>query len=226
VVDGLAVVVAVLDDRVLEAVVGFLAAAVVAAVVLVLGLLGELAALPTASEVRRAAPVVETDARFFSSSETDGRGRCDTVEVAVEVDGRFEAAVVPAAGRVGGLFKPAAAALVRVVELVVELVADFAAAGTVAPGRRAAEVAVAAVPVRFGAAVPAVAFLSTTALGEVGDIVGAGSGAGSGADSGADSGAGSVAGSGAAGASVCWTTSNSASDMMGYEEDVVGQLGD
>lgn len=180
-VDDLAVVVDVLDDRVLEVAGGFLAAAVAAAAVLDLGLLGELAALPTAVEVRRDAPVVEEiGARFFSSSETDGRGRCDTVEAVVEVAGRL-VAVVPVAGRVGALFRPPAV-LVRVVELVVELVADLAAPGAVVvvPGRRAAEVAVAPVAVvRFGAAAPAVAFLGVATLGEVGDCTGAGSDAGS-----------------------------------------------
>lgn len=53
---------------------GFLAAAVVAAVVLlVFGLAGDGAALAAAVEVRRAAPVAEeVAARFFSSSDTDG----------------------------------------------------------------------------------------------------------------------------------------------------------
>lgn len=197
VVDDLAVVVDVLDDKVLEGTGGFLAVVVAVGAMLARGLLGELAALPTAIEVRRAVPVVVgAGARFFSSSEADVRGRCDMVEVVVEAAGRLVAAVVPVAGRFGGLCKPPAV-FARVAELVVECVADFAGVGAAAPGRRAAEAAVALVPVRFGAGEPGPAFLPVAALGEVGDCAGAGSGAGPGVDSGA--------GCGTAGASVCWT---------------------
>jgi hypothetical protein len=207
VVEDLKVVVDMREGTVPEAAAGFLAAAVVAAAVLLgLGLAGELGGPLTAVEVRRAVPVVPVaGVRFFSSSETEGRERCETVEAAV--DGRLAVVVVAAAGRVAGLVA-VPAALVRVVELVVELVADFVEAVPVAPGRRAAEAAGAVV--RFAAAVPAVAFFSAAAFGDAGVAGAAASGAGAGA--GAD-----------AGASECWTTSKlSASDMMGYAGAAVG----
>jgi hypothetical protein len=77
VVDDREVVVDIREGTVPEAARGFLAAAVVpAAVVPVLGLLGELGGPLGAVEIRRADPVApETGARFFSSSETDGRER-------------------------------------------------------------------------------------------------------------------------------------------------------
>ncbi len=203
VVEDLEVVVAdVFGGTVEEAVAGFLAAAVVAAVVLVLGLVGELGAPPTAVEVRLAVPVaLEVGARFFSSSETEGRERCETVEAAVEaaVGGRL-AAVVVAAGRVVGLV--AVPALVRVAELVVELVADFVEVVPAAAGRRVAEVA-GVVVVRFEVGVPVTGFFTAAPFGEAG--VGAAAGAG-------------------AGASLCWTTSKpSASDMVGEERDASRQ---
>jgi hypothetical protein len=205
VVEDLEVAVEVFEGAVAEAAGGFLAAAVVAAVVLlVLGLLGELGAVPTAVDVRRAAPVApEVDVRFFSSSETEGRERCETVEAAV--DGRLAAvvpvAVVPAAGRAGALLTPPVV-LVRVVELVVELVADFVEAAPVAAGRRVAPAVGAAVRL---VVVPVVAFFSAAPFGEAGVAAAAGS----------DAAAGSGAGAGA-GASECWTTSKpSASDMVG-----------
>jgi hypothetical protein len=210
VVEDLEVVVDVFEGAVAEAAGGFLAAAVVAAVVLlVLGLLGELGAPLTAVEVRRAAPVApEIDVRFFSSSETEGRERCETVEAAV--DGRLAAvvaaAVVPAAGRAGALLTPPGA-LVRVVELVVELVADFVEAAPVAAGRRVAAVAGAAVRL---AVVPAVVFFSAAPFGEAGVAATAGSGAGAGA-----------------GASECWTTSKpSASDMVGNGDNLAESKGE
>jgi hypothetical protein len=90
--------------------------------------------------------------------------------------------VLPAAGRAVGLV-PVPAALVRVVELVVELVVDFVEAAPVAAGRRTPEVAL--VVARFEAAGPAVVFFSTVAVGEVGVEGTAGSEVGAGADSGA-----------------------------------------
>lgn len=199
VVEDLEVVVEALGGAVPEVAVGFLAAAVVAAVVLGLGLLGELGTPPTAVEVRREVPVAaDTGVRFFSSSETEGRERCETVEAAV--DGRLAAVVPAAAGLVAGLVA-LAAVLVRVAELVVELAVDFVDAVPVAAGRRVAEVAGAAV--RFTAAVPVAGFFSAAPLGEAGVVAAAGS-------------AGAGAGAGA-GASVCWTTSKSTSDMMGNE---------
>lgn len=219
-------VVDVLEGAVPEAVVGFLAAAVAAAaVVLVLGLLGELGVpLAGAVEVRRAAVVApESDVRFFSSSETEGRERCERVEAAV--DGRLVVVVVvvvPVVVRDAGLLTVLPAALVRVVELVVEPVVDLVGPVPEAAGRRVVEVAVAAV--RRVAVVPVADFFSTEAFGEVGVAGDAGSGAAA-AAAGAGSDAGSVAGADAA-ASVCWTTSKlSPSDMMGYAGSTVGSKG-
>jgi hypothetical protein len=72
--DDFVVVPEVLDGAVAVVVGGRLAAAVVEAVVLVRGLLGELAVPLTAVDVRRAAPVVpEIEVRFFfSSSDWEG----------------------------------------------------------------------------------------------------------------------------------------------------------
>jgi hypothetical protein len=77
VVDDREVAVAIREGTVPEAAGGFLAAAVVAAAVVpVLGLLGEAGGPLGAVEIRRADPVApETTGRFFSSSETDGRER-------------------------------------------------------------------------------------------------------------------------------------------------------
>ena len=207
VVDDLEVVVDALGGTAAEVAAGFLAAAVVAAVVLGLGLLGELGTPPTAVEVRREVPVAaEMGVRFFSSSETEGRERCETVEAAV--DGRLAAVVPAAAGLVAGLLA-LAVVLVRVAELVVELAVDFVDAVPVAAGRRVAEVAGAVV--RFTAAAPAAGFFAVAPFGEAGVAAAAGSDAGSGAGAGA-------------GASVCWTTSKlSTSDMMGYEGEVVSK---
>ena len=217
-------VVDVLEGAVPEAVVGFLAAAVAAAaVVLVLGLLGELGVpLAAAVEVRRAAVVApESDVRFFSSSETEGRERCERVEAAV--DGRLVVVVVvPVVVRDAGLLT-VPAALVRVVELVVEPVVDLVGPVPEAAGRRVVEVAVAAV--RRVAVVPVADFFSAEAFGEVGVAGDAGSGAAAEAAAGAGSDASSVAGADAA-ASVCWTTSKlSPSDMMGYAGSTVGSKG-
>jgi hypothetical protein len=227
VVDDLEVVVEVFEGAVPAVVRGFLAAAVVAAVVLLLFGFGEPGAPPVTVEVRRTVPVVpESGVLFFSSSETEGRERCDRVEVAV--DGRLTAAVpvpvVPVRGRVDGLFKPPAM-LVRVVELVVAGFVEAMPVVPVVPVRRTPVPAGATV--RFVVAVPSVAFLSAivfgeagvfAAVGEVGLFAAAGSGVG------AVSGAGAGAGAGAdAGASPCWRTSKpSASDMMGYVSNAVG----
>jgi hypothetical protein len=225
VVDDLEVVVEVLEGAVPAVARGFLAAAVVAAVVLLLFGFGEPGAPPVTVEVRRTVPAVpEIGVLFFSSSETEGRERCESVEVAV--DGRLMAAVpvpvVPVRGRVEGLFKPPAM-LVRVVELVV---AGFVEAmPVVVPARRTPVPAGATV--RFVAAVPSAIFLSATvfgeagifaAVGEVGLFAAAGSGVGAVSSAGAGAGAGADAG-----ASPCWRTSRpSASDMMGYVSNAVG----
>lgn len=194
---------------------GFLAAAVAAAVVVVLvfGLVGEFGAL-LAIEVRRAAPVApEAGTRFFSSSETEGRDRCETVEEAV--GGRLIAAA-PVAGRAAGL-PTALTVLVRVVEFAVGLVVPVPGA----VGRRVAEGAVAVV--RLAAVVLVGAFFTVVAFGEVVDTAGD---VGSASDTGADSGTASVGASVAgadADASVGWTTSKlSASDMMGCVGNAVG----
>ena len=190
VVEDLEVVVAdVFGGTAPEAVAGFLAAAVVAAVVLLFGLVGELGAPPTAVEVRLAVPVaLEVGARFFSSSEAEGRERCETVGAAVEaaVGGRLAAVVVATAGRVVGLVA-VPAALVRVAELVVELVADFVEVVPAAAGRRVAEVA-GVVVVRFEVGVPVIGFFTVAPFGEAGVAAEAGAaaaGAGSGAGAGA-----------------------------------------
>lgn len=94
-------------------------------------LLGEVAVPDVLAmvDVRREAAAVPTvEVRFFSSSDAEGADRVRPVVVV-----RF-AAVVPPGGRVGGLVNPLlAAALVRVVELVVGLASE----PVVAPGRRA-----------------------------------------------------------------------------------------
>jgi hypothetical protein len=189
-----------------DAVGGFLAAAVVAAVLLDFGLLGEGGAPLTAVEVRRdVAVALEAGVRFFSSSETEGRERCETAEAAV--DGRFAAVVLAAAGLavVGLLAVPAV--LVRVAELVVELAADLVEVAPAAAGRRVAEVGAAAV--LFAVGVPVTGFFAAAPFVAVGDAAAAGAGAGAGA-----------------GASVCWTTSKpSASDMMGNGGCRAGQCG-
>jgi len=143
-------------DAVAPAVTGFLAAAVVAAVVLLLTRVGEPAVL-LAVDTRRAALVAAADTRgFFSSSDTDGCERW--VE---DVAGRFVAVAVPA-GRVGGLLNP------LVVLIRVEDAAVFAAAVVPATGRRAA---VPAGATRFAGAAAAAGFASAVPLVGAGAVV-------------------------------------------------------
>ena len=141
--------------KVLEAVVGFLAAAVVDATVLlaVRGFPGAPAAGETAVEMRRDAA---EGARFFSSSDIEGCERCE-FEAAV---GGLLVRAAPAAGLVAaGLVKPPAV-LVRVPAVVVGFVA-------VAPGRLTAPGAAVGV-VRFTPAVPdEVVDLGEATVGEV-----------------------------------------------------------
>lgn len=190
--------VAVREGTAPAAVVGFLTVPVVVPAT-VLGLAGDAGVPVTAEEVRReAADMPDSGARFFSSSETEGRDRCETDEAAVE--GLF-GAVVAVPGRTGGL---AAVAEMPVRVLVVELAVDLVPVVLAPTGRRVVEDT--GPVVRFVAVVPAVAFLSTVLFGEVG-VEGA-----------TDSEVVTEAGAGTgAGASLCWTTSKlSASDMMGY----------
>lgn len=183
---------------------GFRAAAVVDAVVptalFSVALPGD-AALPGVVEVRRAVPdTLEVNVRFLSSSDTDGRVRCEAVDE-VAVAGRL-ATVEPAGGRVGGLLNPPVEVVVRADEPAVGFVP---AVPEVAAVRRA--VADDVVGVRLVALGDLVVLVAAADFGEGEAAAGFGAG---------EVVAGFGAGAGAA-ASSGWTTSKpSASDMLGY----------